>query len=205
MADNQTASFDNTVDMKEVAFRFKKDKLGNKRDNVELKLPVPSVEGLQKIIATGGKELDLLLETVADQVRSVASGIVGERLDISQENFPFNDISWTAIANMERADRRSVVISDETWAAFGQDYIAVMAPVSGKSTTMLETAVQVYMKKMVPVKTNKEALAKLQGQLGLYLEHTKSGEEYAEILELLTRRIENYLKADEPQILAENL
>lgn len=198
-------SFDPTVEVKDAVFRFKKDKMDYKRPNVELKIPVPSVIGLKEIMEKGGKGLELLVETAYDVVRSVAADIVANNKEISQENFPFSQISWEAIANMERADRRSVTIPEETWTGFATDYMNIMPGVTGKNKEAIELAVAVYLKKFSQVKTNKDVLKKLQEQLGLYMEHTKNGDEFVEILELLTRRVENYLKADEPQILAENL
>lgn len=201
-------SFDNTVEAKDAKFRFKKDKLGAKRADVELKILVPSLEGIKKILESGDKkQQDLLLEAIYDVTRDVVGGWVGDDPEASQKNYEANadKYSWAAIANMERADRRSVSIPEETWLAFAEDYQAVMPAVSGKSKEAIDTAVQVYLKKMTPVKTNKKALQVLETQLGIYMENTKKGEEFVDILDLLTRRVTNYLKADEPQILAENL
>lgn len=230
-----TAKFDNTVRLVDQKFRFKQDKLGNTRPTVEIKdVPVPSVEGLEQILNQGrdayvaigqkrfsdgktqteeslklakvaGKGLELILEVMQDQVRGVAAGIIGDDLAASQDNFPFAKLSWEAIANMERADRRSVTIPDETWLSFAADYIAIMPAITNKTKEQVELATQVYAKKLTPIKSNKEAIQKLQGQLGLYMEHTKSGEDFAAILDLLIRRADNYMKVDETPILAENL
>jgi len=201
-------SFDHTVSAQDAKFRFKKDKLGAKRSDVELKILVPSLEGIKKILESGDKkQQDLLLEAVYDVCRDVVGGWVGEDQEASQKNYEANaaKYSWEAIANMERADRRSVTIPDEDWVKFADDYKTIMPAVSGKNAEAIDTAIQVYLKKMSPVKTNKKALQVLETQLGIYMENTKKGEELVDILELLTRRITNYLKADEPMILAENL
>lgn len=189
-----------------VLFRFKKDKMDNKRPNVELTdVPFPSAVGIAQALNAGGKQAQLIVDSVYDLVRGVMASYVADTTDVTQANFPWDKFSLDAISKMERADRRSVTIDDETWTKFGADYMEVMAGVSGKSKVALETAVQVYLKKMTPVKSNKEVLQKLQDQLALYIENTKNGEEFQDILELLVRRTENYLKADEPQILVENI
>ena len=106
------------TDTKDFKFSFKKDALENKRPTVELKLPVPSYEGIVRILETGGKELELLVEAMYDTIRGVASEIVGQDENINQENFPVDKILWKSIATMAREDRRSSGISKETWEAF---------------------------------------------------------------------------------------
>ena len=65
-------NFDNKVDLKEFKFHYKKDELGNKRETTELRLPVPSVEGVVSILETGGKGLELLLNVIADATAAQA-------------------------------------------------------------------------------------------------------------------------------------
>lgn len=194
------------IQNKEMTFRFKKDKMDYKRPNVELKnVPLPSVKGVAAILNKGGKGADLLMDAVYDVVRSVAAGIVAEDKDVNETNFPWAKISWDAIANMEKADRRSTTISDETWADFAADYMAIMPGLTNKGKDAIALAVECFTRKLTPVKSNKEVLAKLQAQLAIYMENSKKGDEFSDILELLIRRLDNYMKADEPQILAENL
>lgn len=197
---------DPTVEMKEVAFRFKKDKMGDKRPNVEIKnFPMPSAIGIAKALNAGGKQAQLIVDAVYDVIRSVAADIVGNDPKISEATFPWAQVSLEAVANMERADRRVSTIPDELWAEFVADYQSVMPSVAGKSAEAVKLATDVYLKKFSIVKTNKEILAKLQAQLGLYMENSKNAAEYTEILDLLLRRAANYLAADDVKILAENL
>lgn len=197
---------DPTVEMKEVAFRFKKDKMGDKRPNVEFKaFPMPSAIGIAKALNAGGKQAQLIVDAVYDVIRSVAADIVGNDLTITEKNFPYTQVTLDAVANMERADRRVSTIPDELWAEFVADYQSVMPSVAGKSAEAVKLATDVYLKKFSIVKTNKEILAKLQAQLGLYMENSKNAPEYTEILDLLLRRAANYLAADDVKILAENL
>lgn len=200
-----TVNADKTVDIKDFSFRFKKDKMGNQRSKVELKLPVPSYEGVIQILQAGGKQLDLLMDAMYDVVRSVAADVVAENEKISQENFPVDKITWKAIAEMPKEDRRSSTIAKEVWEAFAADYLEVMPGVTNKSAEAIGNAVEVYLKKFTIVKGRKDVLGKLKDQLGLYMEHSKKAEEFQEILDLLFKRIETYLAADDVEALVSNL
>jgi hypothetical protein len=196
------ANVDKTVDTKEFKFRFKKDDLGNQRPSVTLNLPVPSVEGIIEILQKGGKGLEFLLEVCADTVRGAAVGFVQENEQINQENFPVAKILWDAIANAPRAERKT--IAEEVWVGFAKDYLEIMPGVTGKKNEQLQLAIDVYLKKLNPVKTNKEILKKLKAQFDMWVANTKS-EEFAEIVELLNGKFETYLKADDVELLAANL
>lgn len=199
------ANVDANVDYKECVFRFKKDNLGNKRDNVEGKIPVPSVQGLVTIIETGGKQLDLVLESLYDVVRSVAQEKVSNDENIkSLDQIPFKELSWEAIANMSKEDRRANAIPAEQWAAFTKKYIEVMPGMTSKPVEAITNHTVVYVKKFAQFKTDKETLRKLKTMLGLFGE-TAGAEEFSDILELLNKRADTYLAADDVAALRANL
>jgi hypothetical protein len=205
MSEAITANVDKLIDTREMEFRFKKDKLGNKRPNVKFdKVPVPSVEGVIAILQNGGKEWELLQDAIADTVRSVLGDFVADDLELDPSKFDLSKVSWQAIANMPKEDRRSSSIPSEVWEAFVGDYTSVMPQLTGKKQAAVELACEIFVKKMAPVKTNKNALNKLKEQLSIY-SGTANAEQYGEILELLVRRTDNYLKMDDPAVLAENL
>ena len=188
--------------LQKFTFRFKKDKLGNKRAPVELNLPVPTISGIVDILKAGGKELELLNDAIYGVVKSVASEIVADNANISQDNFPTAQVLWTAIANMPKAERAT--IPQEQWDGFAADYLAVMPGLTGKSADQVGLATQIYLKKFVMVKTNKPILGKLKEQLALYME-TPNAENFQDVMELLLRRVDAYLSAEEQVILADNL
>lgn len=203
MSDDQTSVNTNqTTVNSEFVFRFKKDSLGNKRAPVTLSLPVPTISGIVEILKAGGKQLDLLNDAIYSVVKSVAGEIVSNDVNISQETFPVAQVLWDAIANMPKAERAT--ISAEQWEAFGKDYMAIMPGVANKTADQVGLAVQIYLKKFAQVKTNKPVLNALKTQLALYVE-TPNAEQFQDVLELLLRRVDTYLSAEEPQILAENL
>ena len=205
MTEAITPAFDKTVDSKDFKFRFKKDKLGNQRANVEIKGLVPSVEGIVAILEKGGKGLELLQEAAYDVIRDALGGYVADNENASQSTIDWSKFTWEAIANQPREDRRSASIAPEVWEAFAKDYIEIMPSVTGKNVDAVTTATAIYLKKFSLVKTNKEVLNKLKEQLGLYMEHTKNGEDFQEILDLLLRKIDTYLKADDISLLIQNL
>jgi len=200
-----TANHNTLVDTKDFSFHFKKDKLGNKRPSVELKLAVPSIEGIIEILNKGGKEMELLQDAMYDVIRAQAASIVSDDEKISQETFPFEKALWTSIANMPKADRRSNSISVELWEAFSKDYMEVMPAVTGKTQDAVSNAVQVYLKKFSMFKTNKDVLSKLKDQLSIYVEHSKNVDQFVDIIDLLVSKLEGYMKADDIQLLADNL
>jgi hypothetical protein len=217
-------NFDVQVDAKELAFRFKKDKLGNQRQAFTLTVGVPSVEGLIAIIEAGGNGLKLLQEAAADVTRATIAGDVADdtsfnqttydtaKLTLKSKNEAGEEVettlpkySWEAIANMPREDRRANAIPTEVWEAFGADYLEVMPSVTGKTAEQVGNAVTVYQKKFSMVKTNKPVLESLKTQLGLYMEHSKKVEDFTEILELLLRKLEEFQKSDDVEKLVANL
>ena len=192
------------VSLVEMKFRFKKDKMGNQRPTVELKnVPVPNENYVITILEKGGKELKLLLEMMAGTVRNTAATIVSDDEKITAENFPMEKVSWEAIANQERAERAT--ISQETWESFAKEYLEIMPALTGKTPDQLGNAIQVYLKKFAIVKTNKPVLSKLRDQLTIFVENTKNGEDFADILELLQGKLELYLNSNDVELLVANL
>ena len=199
------ANVNNLVETKEMIFRFKKDKMGNKRPDVTVEVEVPSVEGVVDILTRGDKkEVDLLMEALYGTVRSAAASYVSDDENLTAKEFPHDKVTWAAIANQPKEDRRSSTISDEAWEAFIADYIAVMPSLTNKSEDQVTRATIVYRKKFAPWKTDKKTITLLKAQLALYME-TKNAEEHTEIIEMLLRRADSYLAADDLVAVAQNL
>lgn len=201
------AKFNNLVDVKDTKFHFKKTlnelKEEVKRPTVELALPVPSVEGLIDIISNkGGKELDLVMDALYEVIVQRARELVNEDEGVNQDNFPFDKLSWEAIANLPKAERRGGGISKEVWEAFGADYLEVMPAVTGKKQEAIENAVKIYLNKFSTVKTAKPILAKLKEQLALYIGSTAKAEEFTECVDFLVNKADNLLNVDEASLLA---
>ena len=200
------ANFDNKVDVIDTKFHFKKmideaSGVESKRPTVEIKLPRPSVEGIVEILTAGGKGLDLLLEAVTDVVLQRAREIINEKEDISQENFPMQELAWETIANLPKAERRGGGIPKELWDEFAKDYIAVMPAVTGKPVDKIALAAKVFLNKFNAVKTDKKVLALLKGQLALYITSSPNAENYVECVDFLDKKAQTLIDADSSNLL----
>lgn len=207
------AKFNNLVDVMTAKFFFKQkpdteDKdsgvviPGTKRATVELELPYLSVEGIVEILTGDGKEkeLELLREAVNDVITAAARTIVNEDEEISSENFPYDKVTWSAIANMPKAERRGGGISKELWEAFAADYIEVMPALTGKKVEQLQRATKVFLSKFSQIKTDKPVLKLLKDQLTIYASSPKA-DEYAECINFLVTKADTLLKADSSSLL----
>lgn len=200
------ANVDRLTTAKEMIFNFKKDKLGNKRQSVKIEPKVPSVDGVVDILSRGDeKEIELLMEAIYGVIRSAAAGIIGDDENVTSDNFPYDKVTWAAIASQPKEDRRSSTISEEAWNDFCTSYISYMPGATGKTEGAVTNATMVYRKKFAPWKSDKKTLEKLKGQLALYIEGCPDAEQHQEILDMLLRRVDVYLAADDVIALAANL
>ena len=201
------ANFDNKVDVRDFKFHFKKVKdeatgLESKRPTVELSLPTPSVEGIIAILETGGKGLELLLEAVTDVITNRARELVNDKEDITQDNFPLDELAWEKIANLPKAERRGGGISKETWEEFAKDYIQVMPSVTGKTAEQVGNAAKILLNKFNAVKTNKPVLKLLKDQIGLYASNSPNAETYTDCISFLVDKADALINMDEAALLA---
>jgi len=196
-----TANHDAMVDLADFRFRYRKDRLGNQRPAIEFKAGVPSVEGIIQILEKGGNGLQLLQDAIYDTVASAYRTFLQDNEQANAETLDFSAFTWDAIANQPREDRRSAAITPELWEAFAKDYSEIMPGVTKKQPESIAATVTVYLKKFSIIRTNKAALNTLKGQLALYMEHSPNAEQFQDVLELLFRKCETYLKADETETL----
>lgn len=184
-------------------FRWRKDGNGMQRPSLEFDLPVPTAEGIIAFLKAGGKEAKLIMDGVYDTVRGAVLVDVNDDVAFDPAKYDFNKVSWTAIANKERAERTT--IPEEQWDAWAADYLSIMPALSKKTPENVTNMLALFRKKLVPIKTRKDLLPKLRGELELYVNSSNKAEEFADILELLVNRIDTYLKADDINSLVENL
>jgi len=190
------ANYDKNIDVKPFKFHFKKDKLGNKRESIELNLPIPSVEGVIAILQAGGKQLDLLLAAVADIPAAQARSILNDNEEMQASNFPYEQCTWQFIAEMPEAEKRDRGIPKEVWEEFAADYIGVMPGVTGKSLEAVTLAAKLFVNKFNSVKTDKPVLKKLKEQLGIYTNSAPNAETYVDCIKFLDEKCETLLQAE---------
>lgn len=206
LAESIKANFNNKVDVVDTAFHFRKvtdekTKIETKRNSVVLPLPVPSVEGIIDIIQTGGKGLELLQEAVRNIVVDQAREYVNDNEDVTSLNFPFDRMSWETIANLPKADRRGGGISADTWKDFVSDYVTIMPALIGKTKEAVENAGKIYLTKFGTCRSNKPVLNKLKEYLAIYINNTQRGEEFAEAVDWLDKKIDNLLETGDANLL----
>lgn len=198
------ASYNKFVDEKEVKFSFRtvKDEatgLESKRATIEQKLPVPSIEGIIAILEAGGKQLELLQDTVAEVIYGRAREILAD--DEKLTEVPVDQLTWEVIANLPKAERKGRGIPKETWEDFSKDYVAVMPSVTGKTAEQVGNAAKILLNKFAQVKTNKPVVNLLKGQLALYLNSSPNAESFSECVEFLVNKADALLAADEAALL----
>lgn len=199
------ANFDKFVDEKDVKFNFRtvKDEatgLESKRASIEAKIPVPSVEGLVRILEQGGKGLELLLEVAADVIYQRAREVLADNDKLTE--LPLEGLDWETIANLPKAERKGRGIPAETWKEFSEDYIAVMPGVTGKTAEQVGNAAKIFVDKFNKVKTNKPVLTLLKAQLAVYMNSSANAENFSDVLEFLLNKADTLLNADEKELLA---
>lgn len=202
------AKFNNLVDVQETKFFFKtvEDKdLGTKtrRPTVELMIPVPSIEGIVAILESGDeKQQRLLLEAVAEIPIARARDWLNDNEGATEKDFPMDILSWEEISKIPPKERRGSGIAKETWEAFALDYCAVMPAVTGKTPEQVAKASKLLVTKFQSVKTVKKVITMLVQQLGIYINATARGEEFAECVQFLQEKAEVLLASNEDDLLA---
>ena len=206
MSDQVEANFDNLIDKVVVKFNFRKVKddvtgIETRRKSVELELELLSVEGIIEEFQAGGKRLDLLVEAVREYQINRARELVSENESVTQDTFDQTMISWEAIANLPKSERRGGGIAKETWEDFAKDYLAVMPAATGKTTEQISNAAKILLNKLQAVKTNKPVLSFIKDQLAIYLNTSPSAETYSDCVQFLSEKVDTLLKASDTSLL----
>lgn len=202
-------NYDYKIDTKAVEFKFKKsvDKttgIETIRTPVELAIPYPSVEGIVAILEAGGKELELLMESMQGVVNASARDILYDDTKgaLNATNFPIDKLSWKYIANIPKVQRRGGGIPKETWDKFAVDYCEVMPGATNKSIEQVANAAKILVGKLQAVRTNEPVLNLLVEMLAVYAEKSPNIEDFAECVNFLTDKAEQFLNVSDEELLA---
>jgi hypothetical protein len=200
------ANFNNKVDVVPTKFHFRKVKdeksgVETKRPTIEIPIPVPSMEGIVDILQAGGKQLSMLYEAVATVIIEQARDYINDNETVTADNFPYATLTWEAIANLPKAERRGGGIAKELWEDFAKDYQAVMPAVLNKPVAAVELACKVFLTKFTAVKTDKKVLALLKSYLAMYINATPNAEQFMECVDFLDKKAAALLEADSSNLL----
>ena len=200
-------NYDHNVVVKPFRFTYKKttDKasgIETIRKPVDLPIRYPSVEGIVSILREGGKGLDLLIDAVESIVNAAARDILAEDTTLNATNFPLDKLSWNAIAEIPKAQRRGGGISKETWEAFQEDYCEIMPEATGKTLQQVANAAKIFVQRLSTVKTNMTVLAVLIEQLAVYAEASPNIEEFQEVVSFLLDKADTYMNMSPEELLA---
>src|ERR1700748_615409 len=208
LAPAQTAGMTFPQDYK---FRFNKDELGNQRPAVEVKIPVPSYNGLVSIINNaetpdGKKAFDLLQQAAARVIIDEVRSFVAENANASQDTIPWTKFTFEEIAKIPQGIRGVSAIGKELWDKFANAYVAVMPALTNSTQGVAAARVGVLVQKCRPLTGNperKKIIENLMATLAIFVgSNTPDLEEFAPILEFLTKKADE-LKAEDTLVSAE--
>jgi len=148
-----------------------------KQPSVEVDLPVMTAEEVITTLQAGGKESELILSGISDIIYQAARSQFDEIIEnfgdnseqeVSASMLDFDKLTLTYIANLPPSQRGSSAITEEDWAAFFEDYLAVMVAATGKEESRIKNHINLF-KKPQKAKANKEVLQVLVDQLDIYM------------------------------------
>lgn len=213
------------VAKKEVKFTFKKDELGNKRPTVSLSIPYPTLSGVAAILNARlhpvpdeavdkeahdaavkvntaiQNQKDLLLEAMENIVYIQAREQVNANPEITDETLDTSKLTWEFISNIPPKERRGAGIPKEVWEAFTADYISIMPGLIGRDVEKVTNAATIFAKRYQPVKTVKAVISQLKSYLDIWFANSSNAEELLEVYDVLTKKAEELLAADEAKLL----
>lgn len=202
------------ADVKEIKFGFRKNKdeetgIETKRNDVVVKLPLLSVEGIIDILRRQDvKEIEALVGAVQDAHLGFVRSVINDDTNITSENFPFDSVTWAAFANQPDSERRGRGIDKDKWEAFGKIYMEFMPSLTGKTVDQIKKQVAVMIQKFQPLRAHEKRdvlLPKFQESLAVFLNNVPGAEEYADIVEFLGKKAEQFLTQDTAADLEKNL
>lgn len=199
------------IDVKEYTFGFRKQKdeatgVETKRESIVAKIGIPSVEGIVAIITNGGKELEALQLAVENALTDFARSKINDDGSITSENFP--GVTWEEYANQPDSERRGRGIAKETWESFIASYIEHMPAVMGKPLENIKKQASVLAQKFQPLRAHEkknEILPNFLNALTLYANNVPDAEQYADVLEFLVKKAEQFMAQDNSADLEKNL
>lgn len=195
-------------------FRFNKDsETGFQRPSVEVEVPVPSYQGLIKILteaetANGKKAFDLLQQAATRVIIDELRSYVADNSNANQDTIPWEKFTFEAISQIPQGIRGVSAIAKELWEKFAKAYVAVMPALTNSTPEVAAARVSVLVQKFRPLTGNpdrKKIIENLMNTLAIFVEsNAPDMEEFSPILEFLTKKADE-LKAEDTIVTSDAL
>ena len=179
-----------------------------KNPPVELDLPVPTIEELVEFLQSGGKEAQLIVDCVAALIGAEAKAQLDDVIEgfgdtegfATAQHIDFAKLDLAFIANLPPATRtRGPQITEEDWAAFFEDYKAVIIPATGKPEAKINNHIAAF-KKPAAYKARKDILGALLEHLDIYVSKSANIEDTAACVGKLQQRFGKWMQVEEPAL-----
>lgn len=176
-----------------------------KQPSVEVDLPILSADEIIELLATGGKESELIVSAVSDIIYGAARQQFDEVIESFGDNqekevnasmLDYDKLTLSYVASIPASQRGTTALSEEDWILFFEDYVAVMVAATGKEEARIKNHINIF-KKPVKVKANKEVLNVLVDQLDIYLASSANLEDTGTCAARLRAKFAKWLETDE--------
>lgn len=179
-------------------FFFRADKDGVKRDTVTVLVPQVTMDD---VLSSLDDDDERVRNYAIDLINDALVTAARKQID-SSDTLNYAELTLEKLACAPKASRGNG-IDAEVLKAFAEDYIKVHVAL-GKEPEKAEKAAAIFVKKLTPVKDDKQLLDIMQTLLATWFEATENGAQHAKVYEYLSDRISQLMKA-EPQNLADFL
>ncbi len=219
------------VEMKDVKFNFRKDKdLEEKhKDNPKVKgktkrptftSPVPLLTklGVAAAMQSDDKSTDLIVDLANEAIINRYRGLIADKIDgdgfdvekgqwgisLAPNMFDMQQLAFHVIATLPKSER-GAGISKEQWAAFTQDYVAVMQTEKAVALTpdkklrtpdVLAKHAQILGGKFNAVRSRKDVIQQMLAFLDVWAQASENLEEHQECYEHLVSKGQLLLQAE---------
>ena len=198
-------------------FNFKsrsiRDEAGNvigkskKQPSIEVALPLLTADEIAAYLGTPEtKEAMLIVDAVArlyiDNAREQFDEVIesfgdDQEKEVSAAHLDYAKLTLEYIASIPPTQRGAAALTEEDFAAFFEDYLAVMVAATGKEAVKITNHINLF-KKPTKAKANKDVLALLIENLDIYMASSANMEENGLVANRIRDKFDRWMKADEP-------
>jgi len=172
-----------------------------KKPSIVVDLPVLSAEGIATILLNGpSKETEVILDAVnfmfyqaaRQQFDDVIESLPNADDEVKASDLNFDRLQLSYLANLPPATRGGSSISEEEWAFFYKDYLAVMIAATGKEERRINNHIE-HFKKPNRCRANQAVLEVLIDQLSIYISKSSNIEDTAPAAERLLGKFQSWV------------